>query len=229
MMSIAAKIGCTAETLRGWVRQSERDQGRCAGATTEERERIRALEREVRELRQANEILRKASAYFAQAELARRFKPSTRRGDPIPQEAGASGTGRDRLHRHAPRHLRGRADLQAAADRPVDVPRARGAACRSLEAAGPRQARRRAARPHPAGLERALPGLWGEEGLAAAAPRGDRGGPLHGGATDAGDGAARGHSWQHGADHDPGQGRTLPARSGQPGLQGAAADRPSAI
>ena len=73
--SIAAKIGCTAETLRRWVRQAERDQGRRAGPTSDERERIKALERENRELRQANEILRKASAYFAQAELDRRFKP----------------------------------------------------------------------------------------------------------------------------------------------------------
>jgi transposase len=73
--SIAAKIGCTAETLRGWVRQAERDQGQRAGPTTEGRERIKALEREVRELRQANEILRKASAYFAMAELDRRSKP----------------------------------------------------------------------------------------------------------------------------------------------------------
>jgi transposase-like protein len=72
--SIAAKIGCTAETLRGWVRQAERDQGVRPGPTTEERERIKALERENRELRQANEILRKASAYFAQAELDRRSK-----------------------------------------------------------------------------------------------------------------------------------------------------------
>ena len=73
--SIAAKIGCTAETLRTWVRQAERDQGQRPGATTGERERIKALEREVRELRQANEILRKASAHFAQAELDRRSKP----------------------------------------------------------------------------------------------------------------------------------------------------------
>ncbi|HEY0311201.1 MAG TPA: IS3 family transposase [Allosphingosinicella sp.] len=62
--SIAAKIGCSGETLRNWVRQAERDQGVRAGPTTDERERIKALEREVRELRQANEILRKASAYF---------------------------------------------------------------------------------------------------------------------------------------------------------------------
>src|SRR5208283_4567118 len=73
--SIAAKIGCTAETLRLWVRQAERDQGKRGGLTTDERDRLKALERENRELRQANEILRKASAYFAQAELDRRFKP----------------------------------------------------------------------------------------------------------------------------------------------------------
>jgi transposase-like protein len=72
--SVAAKIGCTSETLRRWVRQAERDSGMRAGTTTDERERIRTLEREVRELRQANEILRKASAYFAQAELDRPLK-----------------------------------------------------------------------------------------------------------------------------------------------------------
>ena len=75
IQSIATKIGCMPETLRLWLRQSERDRGERAGATTDERERIRALERENRELRQANEILRKASAYFAQAELDRPFKP----------------------------------------------------------------------------------------------------------------------------------------------------------
>jgi transposase len=73
--SVAAKIGCTAETLRGWVRQAERDQGLRAGPAIAEQARIKALERENRELRQANEILRKASAYFAMAELDRRSKP----------------------------------------------------------------------------------------------------------------------------------------------------------
>ena len=75
IVSISAKIGCTAETLRRWVNQAERDQGRKPGTTTDDRERLKALERENRELRQANEILRKASAYFAQAELDRRWKP----------------------------------------------------------------------------------------------------------------------------------------------------------
>ena len=73
--SIAAKIGCTAQTLSNWVRQAESDRGKRPGTTTDAAERIKALERDVRELRQANEILRKASAYFAQAELDRRWKP----------------------------------------------------------------------------------------------------------------------------------------------------------
>ena len=72
--SIAAKLGCTAETLRRWVRQAERDQGLRPGATTAEQQRIKELEREVRELRRTNEILKLASAYFAQAELDRQFK-----------------------------------------------------------------------------------------------------------------------------------------------------------
>jgi len=72
--SIAEKIGCTAETLRHWVRQAERDSGRRPGLTTDERTRFKQLERENAELRRANEILRKASAYFAQAEHDRRAK-----------------------------------------------------------------------------------------------------------------------------------------------------------
>lgn len=72
--SIAEKMGCSAETLRKWVRQAEIDEGRSPGLTTEERERLKELERENRELRRTNEILRKASAFFAQAELDRRPK-----------------------------------------------------------------------------------------------------------------------------------------------------------
>jgi transposase len=67
-------MGCTAETLRKWVRQAERDSGARPGLTTGERERLKELERENRELKRANEILRKASAFFAQAELDRRAK-----------------------------------------------------------------------------------------------------------------------------------------------------------
>jgi transposase len=70
--SIAGKIGCTAETLRNWVRRADRDAGKRPGLTTTERDRLKDLERENRELKRANEILRKASAYFAQAELDHR-------------------------------------------------------------------------------------------------------------------------------------------------------------
>jgi transposase len=73
--SIAAKIGCTAQTLNEWVKKAEVDSGVRAGIPTDVGERLKELERENRELRQANEILRKASAYFALAELDRRFKP----------------------------------------------------------------------------------------------------------------------------------------------------------
>ena len=72
--SIAGKIGCTAETLRRWVRRHERDTGQREGTTSAEAQRVKELEREVRELRRANEILKLASAFFAQAELDRRLK-----------------------------------------------------------------------------------------------------------------------------------------------------------
>ncbi len=73
--SVASKIGCSAPTLHEWVRRTEVDRGTRAGVPTEVAEKMKALERENRELRQANEILRKASAYFAAAELDRRSKP----------------------------------------------------------------------------------------------------------------------------------------------------------
>lgn len=72
LQSIASKVGCNTETLRIWVRRTQVDSGERSGVSTSERERIKDLEREVRELKRANEILRKASAYFAQAELDRR-------------------------------------------------------------------------------------------------------------------------------------------------------------
>ena len=74
MRSVAEKLGCTTETLRRWVRQAERDAGRRPGLTTDERQQFTVLQRENVELKRANEILRKASAYFAQAELDRRGK-----------------------------------------------------------------------------------------------------------------------------------------------------------
>lgn len=72
--SVAEKLSCTTEALRRWVRQAERDEGRRPGLTTSERDRLKELERENRELKRANDILRKASAFFAQAELDRRSK-----------------------------------------------------------------------------------------------------------------------------------------------------------
>jgi transposase len=72
--SVAEKIGCTVEALRRWVRQAERDAGKRPGLTTDERARLKQLEKENFELRRANEILKKAAAYFAQAELDRRAK-----------------------------------------------------------------------------------------------------------------------------------------------------------
>ena len=75
IVSISAKIGCTAQTLNEWMKKADIDSGRKPGLTTDMSARMKALERENRELRQANEILRKASAYFAQAELDRRWKP----------------------------------------------------------------------------------------------------------------------------------------------------------
>ena len=72
--SVGEKLGCSTEALRRWVRQGERDAGQRPGLTTDERQRLKQLEREVFELRRANEILKKASAYFAQAELDRRAK-----------------------------------------------------------------------------------------------------------------------------------------------------------
>ena len=74
VVSVASKIGCSAHTLNEWVKKAEVDSGRRAGVPTDLAEKLRALERENRELRQANEILRKASAYFAQAELDRPFR-----------------------------------------------------------------------------------------------------------------------------------------------------------
>jgi len=74
MRSVAEKLGCTVEALRRWVRQAERDRGQRPGLTTDERQQLKDLQREVFELKRANEILKKASAYFAQAELDRRAK-----------------------------------------------------------------------------------------------------------------------------------------------------------
>ena len=101
--SIASKIGCKAETLRLWVRQAQRDQGLRDGMTTDERARLKALEREVRELRQANEILPKASAYFAQPPPAggRLHHRRCRGQETSAGRRSTAGSSHDRVHPRA--------------------------------------------------------------------------------------------------------------------------------
>ncbi|MET4702444.1 transposase [Constrictibacter sp. MBR-5] len=103
IMSISAKIGCTSQRLNEWVKKAEVDAGRRAGVPTDMAAKLEAVERENRELRQANEILRKASAYFA-------------------RRSSTAQSNDDRVHRRSPRGPRGRADLQGTADRPVELP-----------------------------------------------------------------------------------------------------------
>ncbi len=122
--SIAPKIGCVPQTLNEWVKRSEVDAGVREGVTTSEAQRVKELERENKKLRRANEILKLASAFFAQAELDRRLKSP------------------EGLHRQAPRCLRGRAALQGLAGRPVGIPKTRGAAARTPQALCPSQTRR---------------------------------------------------------------------------------------
>jgi transposase len=114
-MSISGKIGCTAQTLSERVKKAKVDSDRKAGLTTGMAAKLRALERENRELRQANEILRKASAYFAQALSA------NARIRPLGKRSSTADTGHDRLHRRSPQGLWGRSDLQGAVDRPVNL------------------------------------------------------------------------------------------------------------
>jgi transposase-like protein len=97
--SIAPKIGCVPQTLHGWVKKHEVDTGLRDGVTSDERERLKALERDVKELRRANEILKLASAFS-------------------PRRSSTAASSPEGFHRWAPGHLRGRADLQGPADRP---------------------------------------------------------------------------------------------------------------
>ena len=144
--SIASKFGMTAETLRTWVRRAEVDAGARAGLTTGERERLRQLERENRELRRANEI-RRRPRFFSHGSSTRNC-----RNDP--------------LHRDPPRALRGRADLSRTAGRPVDVLRRTAA-----PAIGPSHTGRGAAGEAETGPRRALRGLRRTQALAPAHAR----------------------------------------------------------
>ena len=102
ILSIAAKIGCTGQTLNEWLKQAERDSGRKPGLTTDMVARLKALERENRELQQVNEILHKASAYFAQGELDRRVKPWSRSSTIIARHMGSSRSARCCRSPHPP-------------------------------------------------------------------------------------------------------------------------------
>jgi transposase-like protein len=139
--SIAAKIGCTAQTLNEWVKKAEVESGTRAGVPSEVAERLKTSERENRELRQANDILRKASAYFAMAELDRWFKPGSR----LSMITGG---------------LRDRADLPCTADRPVHLPRSCSQAARSGQTVGSGAVRRRTGDRGAPGVCGKLPCLW---------------------------------------------------------------------
>ena len=148
VVSIASKIGCTAQTLNEWVKKAERDSGK-PGLTSDMAAKLKALERENRELRQANEILRKASAYF-------------------PRRSSTADTSHDRLHRRSPRRVWGRADLQGAADRPIDLPCSCRPAGRSDEAIGSNEAGWCPDAGDSPGVRGELRRLWRAQGLAAA-------------------------------------------------------------
>lgn len=153
VVSIAEKIGCSPPTLHEWVKKAEVDSGKRAGVPTEMAEKLKALERENRELRQANEILRKASAYFAQAERAKKL-------------VGARSAN-DRFYRRSPRCLWGRADLQGSADCPFHLPRACCPTPGSIAAVSPCPKRSGAKTGGPARFCRELRRLRCSQGVAA--------------------------------------------------------------
>lgn len=160
IQSIAAKLRCTAETLRRWVREDERNAGVRPGLTADERARLEVLEQENRELRRANEVLSKASAFWH-----RRSSTADRR------DGG--------LHRRPSRSARSRAALRGPADRSVDLLRRQDAAVSADDALCLSAAECATRRGHPAGPSDASPHERDAEGLATAASRGRGGGPLH--------------------------------------------------
>ena len=214
IVSIAPKIGCAAQTLNEWVK-AEVDGGRRAGAAAEIAEKIKALERENRELRQANEILRKASAYFAQGQKAGRhgFSHAWRRS--------TAGRRHDRLHRRSPGGSWGRADLPDAADRPFHLLRSPGQTGGAVAQIRSVATRRCPAPGDPARLRGELPGLRRAQGLAAAEARRLRCRPVHRGAADEGPWASGRNPGEAGQNHRLGQVRAMPAGPGGPAVEGS--------
>ncbi len=162
LVSVSGKIGCTAETLRRWVREAEIDAGARPGVTADMAARVEELAREVRELRQAGEILNKASAYFAQPPPGgRRLRDRRWRGQET--SAGRRSTARggsDRCHGRAPGRVRGPADVQGSDHRPRHLARARRAPSEARPAVEAGEGGRAAMRGDPAGSCRDLRGLW---------------------------------------------------------------------
>ena len=200
---IAAKIGCSGETLRNRVRQAERDQSQRHGPTTDEREWIKALKRENHELWQVNEILREASAYFVMGELDRRPRINRLQSTITDRSTGSSRS----------------------AERPVEQVRFCRAADRSPRAASSSSHGRSAHGRDPARVRGGLPRIRGAEGLVETRSGRDRSGPLHGRPADADYGAAEHRSGQEDSHHHPGPGRGLPAQPREPIIQGGVTQR----
>ena len=149
--SIAPEIGCVAQTLNEWVKRDEIDNGGRAGVTTTDLQRLKELERENKELRRANEI-RSSPVRF------------------LPRRSSTADSSPEGLHRQAPRHSRGRADLQGSADRPVGIPKARSPSPQPGTALRSRSTRRSVGAADRARLEGQHASLWRRQGLATTRP-----------------------------------------------------------
>jgi transposase len=180
--SMARKIGCVPQTLLSWIQRHEVDTGARKGVTTAETQQVKELEHEVKELRRANEILKLARAFF-------------------PRWSSTADSSPEGLHRHVSKHLRGRADLQGLAGRPVGVSATRSGSAGADPELCTRQTRRDAGAGDRTYLEGQPAGLRCRQGLAAAGSRGDDGGAVHGRAIDAATRLARCDARQGGA-HD---------------------------
>lgn len=206
IMSIAAKIGCSGQTLNEWVKKTEVDSGKRAGVPPDLADRLKALERENRELRQANEILRKASAYFAMAELDRRSKRWCRSSMPIGVSTGSS-----------------RSASCCRSPLPATTPTGRSGPIRPGCRIVPGGTRRLA--PKFGGFRGELAGPWRAQGLAAIAAGRLRYCPLHGRAADEDDGHSRRHPGQTAQNDDRRQEGAMPAGQGEPPVPRACAEQ----